>query len=120
RSQRCTTRDAAAPIPLVPRTARPPSAPISPSTTPFRSDGFGDGPLTWLPAPRDVLAFARPHGLLCVVNLSDAPAGLPPHERLLRSEERRVGKEGRTSGAPGAEGGTRRHRRTINVTERAG
>ncbi|NEC26398.1 glycoside hydrolase family 13 protein [Streptomyces sp. SID8111] len=46
-------------------------------------DGFGDGPLTWLPAPRDVLAFARPHGLLCVVNLSGEPAGLPPHERLL-------------------------------------
>jgi alpha-glucosidase len=46
-------------------------------------DGFGDGPLTWLPAPDDVLAFARPAGLLCMVNLSAAPVGLPPHARVL-------------------------------------
>jgi alpha-glucosidase len=46
-------------------------------------EGFGDGPLTWLAAEEGVLAFARPRGLLCVVNLSDAPAELPPHGRLL-------------------------------------
>ncbi|MFF9134605.1 glycoside hydrolase family 13 protein [Streptomyces sp. NPDC014806] len=46
-------------------------------------DGFGDGPLTWLPAPDGVLAFARPAGLLCMVNLSAAPVGLPPHARVL-------------------------------------
>ncbi|GAA3244438.1 hypothetical protein GCM10020256_70110 [Streptomyces thermocoprophilus] len=48
-------------------------------------EGFGDGPLTWLPAPEGVLAFTRPHGLVCVVNLSGTPAELPPHRRLLLS-----------------------------------
>jgi alpha-glucosidase len=45
--------------------------------------GFGDGPMRWLETERDVLAFGRTDGLVCVVNLSDAPAVLPPHERLL-------------------------------------
>ncbi|WP_081235818.1 glycoside hydrolase family 13 protein [Streptomyces viridosporus] len=45
--------------------------------------GFGDGPMTWLPAEDGVLAFARTDGLRCVVNLSDGPAVLPPYERLL-------------------------------------
>ncbi|MGC0334295.1 alpha-glucosidase [Streptomyces sp. SAI-170] len=45
--------------------------------------GFGDGPLTWLAAPDGVLAFARPHGLVCVVNLSDGPVPLPPYDGLL-------------------------------------
>ncbi|MFD9002625.1 alpha-amylase family glycosyl hydrolase [Streptomyces sp. NPDC059582] len=44
---------------------------------------FGDGPLTWLPAPEGVLAFAREGGVLCVVNLADAPAELPAHTALL-------------------------------------
>jgi alpha-glucosidase len=47
---------------------------------------FGDGPLTWLPAPEGVLAFTRPGQegrLLCVANLADAPADLPDHSRLL-------------------------------------
>jgi alpha-glucosidase len=44
---------------------------------------FGDGPLTWLPAPDGVLAFARAEGVTCVVNLSDTPAELPPHTQLL-------------------------------------
>ncbi len=46
-------------------------------------DGFGDGPMAWLPAEEGVLAFSRPHGLLCVVNLAARPAVLPPHERVL-------------------------------------
>ncbi|MGW1542097.1 glycoside hydrolase family 13 protein [Streptomyces sp. NPDC002309] len=45
--------------------------------------GFGDGALTWQSAADGVLSFARPGGLLCVVNLSDRPADLPPHQRLL-------------------------------------
>jgi len=45
--------------------------------------GFGDGPLTWLPAPDDVLAFTRPQGLTCVVNLSTTPVVLPAHTTLL-------------------------------------
>lgn len=45
--------------------------------------GFGDGPPTWLDAPQGVLTFARPHGLLCPVNLADAPVGLPRHTELL-------------------------------------
>ncbi|MDV9168670.1 glycoside hydrolase family 13 protein [Streptomyces sp. W16] len=44
---------------------------------------FGDGPLTWLPAPDGVLAFARADGATCVVNLSDTPADLPAHTELL-------------------------------------
>ncbi|GHH43072.1 glycoside hydrolase family 13 protein [Streptomyces candidus] len=47
--------------------------------------GFGDGPMTWLPAPDGVLAFARPYGLVCVVNLSGGPVELPPYEQLLLS-----------------------------------
>ncbi|MEU5366889.1 glycoside hydrolase family 13 protein [Streptomyces sp. NPDC005925] len=48
--------------------------------------GFGDGPLTWLPAPDGVLALARTDGVMCVVNLRTAPADLPPHTtRLLAS-----------------------------------
>ncbi|MFR9800465.1 glycoside hydrolase family 13 protein [Streptomyces sp. MS06] len=48
--------------------------------------GFGDGPLTWLPADNGVLAFARPQGLVCAVNLSDRPAALPtPGTPLLAS-----------------------------------
>jgi alpha-glucosidase len=43
---------------------------------------FGDGPLTWLPAPDGVLAFARADAL-CVVNLSATPVPLPAHSRLL-------------------------------------
>ncbi|WP_030317071.1 glycoside hydrolase family 13 protein [Streptomyces flavochromogenes] len=46
-------------------------------------EGFGDGPLTWLPAAEGVLAFARGEGLLCLVNLSATPAELPAHEALL-------------------------------------
>jgi len=45
---------------------------------------LGDGALRWLdPADAGVLAFARGERFACVVNLSDAPAALPPHERLL-------------------------------------
>ncbi|MEY2244608.1 glycoside hydrolase family 13 protein [Streptomyces sp. BF23-18] len=45
--------------------------------------GFGDGVFGWLPAPEGVLAFTRADGLLCVVNLTDGPVGLPEHSRLL-------------------------------------
>jgi alpha-glucosidase len=50
--------------------------------------GLGDGPMTWLDAPADVLAFARPGGLTCVVNLSETPADLPVHDEVvLRSAD---------------------------------
>ncbi|MFJ7207904.1 glycoside hydrolase family 13 protein [Streptomyces sp. NPDC098789] len=45
--------------------------------------GFGAGSMRWLPAPEGVLAFARPDGLVCAVNLSDAPVPLPGHTELL-------------------------------------
>jgi alpha-glucosidase len=45
--------------------------------------GFGDGPMTWLPAPEGVLAFDRGAGLRCVVNLSATPADLPEHTEVL-------------------------------------
>ncbi|MBG0851052.1 glycoside hydrolase family 13 protein [Streptomyces spinoverrucosus] len=44
---------------------------------------FGDGPLTWLPAPDGVLAFTRADGVTCLVNLADTPADLPAHTELL-------------------------------------
>ncbi|MFE5615646.1 glycoside hydrolase family 13 protein [Streptomyces sp. NPDC056524] len=46
-------------------------------------EGFGDGPLTWHPAPDGVLTFTRPGGLLCMVNLSPTPTPLPPHDHVL-------------------------------------
>ena len=49
---------------------------------------FGDGPLTWLPAPEGVLAFARAGGARCVVNLAGAPVDLPEHTALLLASGR--------------------------------
>ena len=45
--------------------------------------GLGDGPMEWLLADDDVLAFARGPHLACVVNLGDASVRLPPHTRVL-------------------------------------
>jgi alpha-glucosidase len=39
--------------------------------------------LTWLEAQAGVLAFSRPGGFSCVVNLSAQPAALPPHDQVL-------------------------------------
>ncbi|WP_116950285.1 glycoside hydrolase family 13 protein [Jiangella endophytica] len=44
---------------------------------------LGDGTLTWLDAPADVLAFRRGDDVACVVNLSPNPVGLPAHEEVL-------------------------------------
>jgi alpha-glucosidase len=48
---------------------------------------LGDGELRWLPAPDGVLAFARDgwpgHGVVCVINLSRAPARVPEHGGVL-------------------------------------
>ncbi len=38
---------------------------------------LGDGTLTWLAAPPDVLVFGREPGFVCIVNLSDAPVDVP-------------------------------------------
>ncbi|MGW2717125.1 glycoside hydrolase family 13 protein [Streptomyces sp. NPDC001492] len=43
---------------------------------------FGDGPLTWEPAPEGVLAFTRA-GARCLVNLADTPLDLPVSSPLL-------------------------------------
>ncbi|MET0419431.1 MAG: glycoside hydrolase family 13 protein [Actinoplanes sp.] len=45
--------------------------------------GLGDGPMRWLDAPADVLAFGRPGGFRCLVNLSDRAVDLPPGHRIL-------------------------------------
>ncbi len=37
---------------------------------------LGDGTMTWLPSPADVLAFRRPPGFACVVNLGTRPVDL--------------------------------------------
>ncbi|MEU7301567.1 glycoside hydrolase family 13 protein [Streptomyces sp. NPDC007206] len=44
---------------------------------------LGDGTLTWLDTPADVLAFRRDPGFLCVVNLSAEPYELPAHSAVL-------------------------------------
>jgi alpha-glucosidase len=44
---------------------------------------LGDGPMVWLPAAEDVLAFARGDDFACVVNLSGAAVELPPHRDVL-------------------------------------
>jgi alpha-glucosidase len=44
----------------------------------------GDG-LDWLPAPEGCLAFRRPGGLVCLVNVSAAPVPLPEGRVLLAS-----------------------------------
>ncbi|WP_290863051.1 alpha-amylase family glycosyl hydrolase [Hamadaea sp.] len=46
--------------------------------------GLGDGPMSWLDIDAaDVLAFARPGGFACVVNLSGGPVELPAYEEIL-------------------------------------
>ncbi|MEU7484197.1 glycoside hydrolase family 13 protein [Streptomyces sp. NPDC042319] len=49
--------------------------------------GFGDGALHWLPSAEGILAFARPTGLTCVVNLSPEPAVLPHHREVLLASD---------------------------------
>jgi alpha-glucosidase len=44
---------------------------------------LGSDALTWLDAPDGVLAFSRPGGFGCVVNISAEPAALPPHTAVL-------------------------------------
>jgi alpha-glucosidase len=48
----------------------------------LRRTYLGDGRLTWLDSPPDVLTFGR-EKLTCVVNLSAAPVELPPYEEVL-------------------------------------
>ncbi|MFZ3565544.1 glycoside hydrolase family 13 protein [Streptomyces sp. BH097] len=52
-----------------------------------RQPGFRGRELTWLNAPRGVLAFARDHGLACVVNLGAEPVRLPPHRGVLLTSD---------------------------------
>jgi alpha-glucosidase len=53
---------------------------------------LGDGSMEWLPAPGQVLAFARGDRFACVANLSDASVELPDHEEVLLASD---GVEGR-------------------------
>jgi alpha-glucosidase len=51
-------------------------------------DQLDDDALTWLPAGEGVLAFTRPGGFACVVNLTPGPVPFPEHtEVLLASAE---------------------------------
>src|SRR3712207_388991 len=49
------------------------------------SPAFDGAELRWLPAPDGCLAFRRPGGLVCLVNLSGAPVPLPEGGVLLTS-----------------------------------
>jgi alpha-glucosidase len=51
------------------------------------SPAFSGGSLEWLPAPEGVLAFRRPGGLVCLLNLSTAPVPLPEGRVLLASAD---------------------------------
>ncbi|AXQ54316.1 glycoside hydrolase family 13 protein [Streptomyces koyangensis] len=45
--------------------------------------GLGDGPLEWLESPAEVLAFRRPGGVLCLVNLGADSVPVPEGTELL-------------------------------------
>jgi alpha-glucosidase len=49
---------------------------------------LGDGPLTWLPSPDGVLAFARGPEFACVTNLSPAAIELPVDGEVLLASTR--------------------------------
>jgi len=49
------------------------------------SPAFDGDELEWLPAPAGCLAFRRPGGLVCLVNLSGAPVDVPEGRVLLAS-----------------------------------
>jgi alpha-glucosidase len=51
------------------------------------SPAFAGEGLQWLPAPDDCLAFRRPGGLVCLVNLSPAAVPLPEGQVLLASAD---------------------------------
>jgi alpha-glucosidase len=48
---------------------------------------LGDGALSWVGSPDGVLVLHREPGLLCAMNLSDAPYPLPDHDRVLLASE---------------------------------
>jgi alpha-glucosidase len=48
----------------------------------LRREMLGDGSLTWVESPDDVLIFEREH-LTCVTNLTTEPIELPPYEEVL-------------------------------------
>ena len=52
---------------------------------------FAGESMQWLPAPDRCLAFRRPGGLVCLVNLSAAPVPLPEGRVLLASADVRAG-----------------------------
>jgi alpha-glucosidase len=51
------------------------------------SPAFAGEELRWVPAPDGCLAFRRPGGLVCLVNLSAAPVPLPEGRVLLASAD---------------------------------
>jgi alpha-glucosidase len=51
------------------------------------SPAFAGEGLEWLPAPDGCLAFRRPGGLVCLLNLSGAPVPLPEGRVLLASAD---------------------------------
>jgi alpha-glucosidase len=50
------------------------------------SPAFAGDDVAWLPAPDGCLAFRRPGGLVCLLNLSGAPVPVPEGQVLLASE----------------------------------
>ena len=52
----------------------------------FATDSF-----TWLPGPAGVLCFRRGTDVTVMINVSDGPADLPPHEEILAASYRPVG-----------------------------
>ncbi len=51
------------------------------------SPAFAGEGLQWVPAPEGCLAFRRPGGLVCLLNLSGAPVPLPEGRVLLASAD---------------------------------
>ena len=55
------------------------------------SPAFGASELDWLPAPEGCLAFRRPGGLVCLLNLSGTAVPLPEGRVLLASADTSCG-----------------------------
>jgi alpha-glucosidase len=51
------------------------------------SAAFGAAEMQWIPAPEGCLAFRRPGGLVCLLNVSGAPVPLPEGQVLLASAQ---------------------------------
>ncbi|HEY4703349.1 MAG TPA: DUF3459 domain-containing protein, partial [Streptosporangiaceae bacterium] len=56
-----------------------------------REPAFATDSFTWLPGPAGVLCFRRGTDVTVMINVSDGPAELPPHQQILAASHRLSG-----------------------------